>query len=152
MKRLLYCSLLKVETEANCKISDSLWQSKCYCMYAHVPTWCRLLFSLQHLQKSNLHQVRKSQCENNTKKKFSTDLQYNVYRGQRRIWNLIRSQKNILDLRRIIMSTREVSQECKSSFTIPIYKKGQKACSAMKLLTKIITQHLSSTVSISGEE
>ena len=67
------------------------------------------------------------------------------------------------DLYSMIMSTGEVSQEWKSSITIPIYKKEEKKDSrnyrgisllntSMKLLTKIITQHLSSTVSINKEK
>ena len=57
----------------------------------------------------------------------------------------------------MIMSTGEVPQKWKSSITIPIYKKGEKIDprnyrgmgllnTAMKLFSKITTQHLSCTV------
>ena len=63
----------------------------------------------------------------------------------------------------MIMSTGEVPQEWKSSLTIPMYKKGEKKDlrnyrgisllnTAIKLLTKIIIQHLSCTVSINEEQ
>lgn len=103
--------------------------------------------------RSSLHQVRKSQCENNTKKKFSTDLQYNVYRGQRRIYipctqnTMLKHGSDELMIEHPIVWL--CPQEKYPGNVNP--KKGQQSLlnTAMKLLTKIITQHISSTVSMS---
>ena len=198
----------------------------------------------QYVAVRNRVNAKITQIKKDYWEKFSTDMQHDLYGGQRRIWNFIRSQKkpvneqivvnitpeewtnhlkslynteeqadlctitNNIDnyiinkteittttnklknrkspgpdkitnemlkyggdelmielshLYSMIMSTGEVPQEWKSSITIPIYKKGEKKDprnyrgisllnTAMKLLTKIITQHLSSTVSINEEQ